>query len=134
MNTKQRYTNEELCERVRTMFSGNDRRAFVEALPENFEFKIPASLPYGGLYKGAKTFDRFFQRIYDEFFETFVISMDRVLDAGDHLVAPIRIRAKGKSSGREMEVENLWVFRIEDGVIVFAQNYADTAAGRSTAG
>jgi ketosteroid isomerase-like protein len=133
MPNQRKYTNQELIDRIVTMCSGNDQRAFVESLPDSFEFKIPASLPYGGLYRGAATFDRFFQRIYDEFFESFVISMDRVLDASDHLIAPLRIRARGKS-GREMDVENLWLFRIADGVIVFAQNYADTAAGRVTAG
>src|ERR1700678_1918464 len=115
------------------MSSGNDRRAFVQALPDGFKFKIPASLPYGGLYKGREVFDAFYQKMTDSFFETFVVSLERVLDAGDHLIAPIRIRAKGKS-GREMDVENLWLFRVENGQIVFAQNYADTAAGRSTAG
>jgi ketosteroid isomerase-like protein len=133
MQSQGRYSNQELIDKITAMFSDNDRRSFVEALPDEFEFKIPASLPYGGLYKGRETFDEFYQGIFDNFFETFTISLERVLDAGDHLIAPIRIRAKGKS-GREMDVENLWLFRVENGQIVFAQNYADTAAGRSTAG
>jgi ketosteroid isomerase-like protein len=133
MSLQNNYSNRELIEKITVMFSDNDRRSFVESLPDGFEFKIPASLPYGGLYKGREVFDSFYQKMFDNFYETFVVSLERVLDAGDHLIAPIRIRAKGKS-GREMEVENLWLFRVENGQIVFAQNYADTAAGRSTAG
>jgi hypothetical protein len=133
MHSNRHYRNDELIEQIVAMFNDNDRRSFVEALPDEFEFKIPASLPYGGLYRGRQAFDAFYQRIFDNFFETFTVSLGRVLDAGDHLIAPIRIRAKGKS-GREMDVENLWLFRVENGQIVFAQNYADTAAGRSAAG
>jgi uncharacterized protein len=133
MSPQKQYSNQELIEKIVLMFGDNDRRSFVEALPDKFEFKIPASLPYGGLYKGRLAFDAFYQRMFDNFYETFVVSLERVLDAGDHLIAPIRIRAKGKS-GREMDVENLWLFRVENGQIVFAQNYADTAVGCSTAG
>jgi uncharacterized protein len=133
MSSQTWYSNQDLIDKIIAMFGDNDRRSFVEALPDDFEFKIPASLPYGGLYKGRHTFDAFYQKMLDNFYETFAVSLERVLDAGDHLIAPIRIRAKGKS-GREMDVENLWLFRVENGQIVFAQNYADTAAGHSTAG
>jgi hypothetical protein len=49
-------------------------------------------------------------------------------------VAPIRITARGKTSEATMNVDNLWLFEIADGNFVQAQIYADTAAGRNTAG
>lgn len=49
-------------------------------------------------------------------------------------MAPIRITARGKTSGATMTVENLWLFEIANGNFVQAQIYADTAAGRNTAG
>ena len=61
------------------------------------------------------------------------LALDRVLDAGTHLAAPIRVTARAKSSGTTITVENLWLFEIADGNFVRAQLYADTAADRNVA-
>jgi uncharacterized protein len=58
----------------------------------------------------------------------------KIPDAGTHLVAPIRVTARAKSSGAAITVENLWLFEMADGNFVRAQLYADTAAGRNVAG
>ena len=117
------------------LFKANDRTRIVSMLPETFVLKIPETLPYGGSFKGPGEFDRFFQRIYDDhdYWSSFHTDLDRVLDAGTHLVAPIRVTARSKSSGATIDVENLWLFEIADGNFVRAQLYADTAAGRNVA-
>jgi hypothetical protein len=121
---------------VTELFEANDRARIVSMLPETFVLKIPETLPYGGSIKGPGEFDRFFQRIYDDYYSSFrtELALGRVLDAGTHLVAPIRVTARGKTSETTMTVENLWLFEIADGNFVRAQIYADTAAGRNTAG
>jgi ketosteroid isomerase-like protein len=128
------YGKQQMIDAVLELFKGNDRTAIVAMLPEDFVLKVPSSLPYGGSYRGADEFDRFFKRIYDEYYTSFRTDIDRVLDAGDHLVAPISITAQGKTSDATMTVENLWLWEIEDGQFVRARMYADTAAGRNTAG
>ncbi|MGE3992401.1 nuclear transport factor 2 family protein [Pseudorhodoplanes sp.] len=130
---KKNYTNQELSKLIITMFGDNDRRPFVEALPDNFEFKFPSATPYGGHYKGKAAFESFYASMLEKFYDSFVASIQQVHDAGDHLIAPIRIRARGKS-GREMEIENCWIFRVENGAIVSAQAYVDTAKAAATAG
>ena len=71
---------------------------------------------------------------YDDhdYWAWFHTGLDHVLDAGPHLVAPIRVTARSKSSEATIDVENLWLFEIADGNFVRAQLYADTAAGRDT--
>jgi phenylpyruvate tautomerase PptA (4-oxalocrotonate tautomerase family) len=130
------FTKPELIDAVTELFKANDRTRFVSMLPETFVLKIPETLPYGGSLHGPGEFDRFFQRIYDDYYSSFhtELALDRVLDAGTHLVAPIRITARGKTSEATMTVENLWLFETADGNFVSAQIYADTAAGRNTAG
>jgi phenylpyruvate tautomerase PptA (4-oxalocrotonate tautomerase family) len=132
------YTRPELIDAVTELFQANDRTRIVSMLPETFVLKIPETLPYGGLYRGPAEFDRFFQRIYDDhdYWSAFrtELALGRVLDAGTHLVAPIRVTGTAKSSGATMTVENLWLFEIANGNFVQADNYADTAAGRSTLG
>lgn len=132
------FTRPELIDAVTELFRDNDRTRIVSMLPETFVLKIPETLPYGGSFKGPGEFDRFFQRIYDdrEYWSSFhtELALGRVLDAGTHLVAPIRVTARAKSSGATLSVENLWLFEIADGNFVRAQLYADTAAGRNLAG
>jgi phenylpyruvate tautomerase PptA (4-oxalocrotonate tautomerase family) len=132
------FTKPELIDAVTELFKANDRARIVSMLPESFVLKIPETLPYGGLIQGPREFDRFFQRIYDDhdYWSAFrtELALGRVLDAGTHLVAPIRVTGTAKSSGATMTVENLWLFEIANGNFVQADNYADTAAGRSTLG
>jgi phenylpyruvate tautomerase PptA (4-oxalocrotonate tautomerase family) len=132
------FTKPELIDAVTELFKANDRTRIVSMLPETFVLKIPETLPYGGSFQGPAEFDRFFQRIYDDhdywsWFHT-ELALGRVLDAGTHLVAPIRVTARAKSSEATINVENLWLFEIADGNFVRAQLYADTAAGRNIAG
>jgi len=130
------FTKPELIDAVTELFKANDRTRIVSMLPETFVLKIPETLPYGGSFQGPGEFDRFFQRIYDDhdYWSSFHTDLDHVLDAGTHLVAPIRVTARSKSSGATIDVENLWLFEIADGNFVRAQLYADTAAGRNVAG
>ena len=104
-------------------------------VPETFVLKIPETLPYGGSFQGPGEFDRFFQRIVDnqDYWSLFrtELALGRVLDAGTHLVAPIRVTARPKSSEETITIENLWLFEIADGNFVRAQLYADTAAASS---
>ncbi|HTZ22935.1 MAG TPA: nuclear transport factor 2 family protein [Streptosporangiaceae bacterium] len=104
-------------------------------LPETFVLKIPETLPYGGSFQGPEEFDRFFRRIYDnsEYWSSFrtELALGRVLDAGSHLVAPLRVTGRAKSSGATITVENLWLFEIADGNFARAQLYADTGAARN---
>ena len=135
---KRTFTKPELIDAVTELFEANDRTRIVSMLPETFVLKIPETLPYGGLIQGPEEFDRFFRRIYDDhdywsWFHT-ELALGRVLDAGTHLVAPIRVTARAKSSEATISVENLWLFEIADGTFVRAQLYADTAAARNVAG
>ena len=128
------FTKAELIDAVTRLFKANDRSRIVSMLPETFVLKIPETLPYGGSFEGPGEFDRFFQRIVDNqdywsFFRT-ELALDRVLDAGTHLVAPIRVTARPKSSEETITIENLWLFEIAGGNFVRAQLYADTAAAR----
>jgi phenylpyruvate tautomerase PptA (4-oxalocrotonate tautomerase family) len=132
------FTRPELIDAVTELFRDNDRTRIVSMLPETFVLTVPETLPYGGSYRGPAEFDRFFQGIYDDhdYWSSFrtELALDRVLDAGTHLVAPIRVTARAKSSEATTAIENLWLFEIADGNFVRAHIYADTAAARNIAG
>jgi hypothetical protein len=115
------------------MFHSQNRAPFVALLDDDFVLKVPKSLPYGGEKRGAEVFDRFYESIIDgDRYEYFRTETDGVLDAGDHLVVPLRIVAEGKNSDHTMTVENLWLVKLEGDRVAWAQIYADTAAGLAT--
>jgi ketosteroid isomerase-like protein len=131
--TRDAYTTEEMSEAITRYFRDNDRGLLVPMLNDDFVFKVPTSLPYGGEFIGGKAFDEFIARIEDssDVWEEFVTDIDHVIEADDHLVAPITIRAK--AAGQVHEIQNLWLFTVADGNFVSAQIYADTAAAADLA-
>ncbi|WP_446038469.1 tautomerase family protein [Streptomyces sp. SID1121] len=131
------YTRAELVEAVTHLFRDNNRRPIVSMLRDNFLLKMPASMPYGGEFKGAEEFDNYFKRIVEEgneYYASFTTGLRRVIEADDHLVAEISVTAEGRTTQQSMTIENAWVFDITDGNFVSAQIYADTANGLKTAG
>jgi hypothetical protein len=129
------YTTAEMTAAITEFFKDQDRRRLISMLRDDFALKVPASLPYGGTFTGPKEIDEFLTRIYEgPYWESFVTDLDRVIVADDYLIAPITITARGKTNGASMTVENLWLFEVHDGDFTRAQIYADTAAGRNTAG
>ncbi|MFJ2646517.1 tautomerase family protein [Streptomyces sp. NPDC087420] len=131
------YTRAELAEAVTQLFRDNNRGPIVSMLRDTFLLKMPASMPYGGEFKGAEEFDNYFKRVVEqgnEYDESFTTVLRRVIEADDHLIAEISITAKGRTTQQSMNIENAWVFDITDGNFVSAQIYADTASGVKTAG
>jgi hypothetical protein len=63
----------------------------------------------------------------------FRTGLDRVLNAGSHLVASIRITLRSRTSEAATTVENHWLFEMGGGNFVRVQVYTDTAAGYRTA-
>lgn len=85
----------------------------------------------GGTFHGPDGFLAFYRDIYDHYYETFHYDAHAVLDAGSHVIVPVRARAKAKT-GRTMENEHCLLFTVNDGLITEARLYADTAKGRDS--
>jgi ketosteroid isomerase-like protein len=123
------YTRQQMVYAITRYFRENDRGPLVSILPADFVLKVPTTLPYGGEFVGPEAFDAFVKRVTEgaDYWESFVTDIDQVIEADDHLIAPIKITATAKDGGT-MSIENLWLFTIADGNLRRAQIYADTAA------
>jgi ketosteroid isomerase-like protein len=117
------------CHRAYTGFEKNDSSDLVALMSPDVVFHFPASLPYGGTFHGREGFVAFYRDLFDHYYEYFNYDLHTVLDAGSHVVVPVRARAKAKN-GRTMENEHLLLFAVTDGLITEARLYADTAKGR----
>ncbi|KUJ35900.1 limonene-1,2-epoxide hydrolase [Streptomyces sp. NRRL F-5122] len=119
------------CRRAYSGFEENDSSDLVALMSPEVVFHFPTSLPYGGTFHGPEGFLAFYQDIYDHYYETFNYDARTVLDAGSHVIVPVRARAKAKT-GRTMENEHCLLFTVKDGLITEARLYADTAKGRDS--
>jgi ketosteroid isomerase-like protein len=52
-----------------------------------------------------------------------------LIDGSDNIVVPVHVKAKSHA-GNEVEVDNVWIYELENGAMRRARLYADTAAIR----
>jgi ketosteroid isomerase-like protein len=119
----------EACRMAYTGFEKNDRAPLLGFLAEDVVFEFPKSLPYGGKYQGLAEFKEFWADLYENYYEYFHYDAHDVLDCGDYVVVPVAAHARTKT-GRTMENEHCFLFKIQNGKIVYGRIYADTAKGR----
>jgi ketosteroid isomerase-like protein len=117
------------CRRAYSGFEKNDSSDLMALMSPDVVFHFPTSLPYGGTFRGREGFLAFYQDLFDHYYEYFNYDAHAVLDAGSHVVVPVRARAKAKN-GRTMENEHCLLFTVADGLVTEARLYADTAKGR----
>jgi hypothetical protein len=86
---------------------------------DEFVRKMPDSMPYGGQFMRAGEFDAYFKRVVEQgndYDESLVTGLRRVIEADEHLIAKISITAKGRTTRQSTNIENAWVFDIVGGV------------------
>jgi ketosteroid isomerase-like protein len=81
---------------------------------------IEAPAPSRGVEEAARSFSD-----WTEAMEDFVVELEEVLDAGDHVLAVTRQRARGKGSGAEVEQQIYQLFEFRAGRIVRFKEFAD---------
>lgn len=119
----------EACRLAYTGFEDNKREKLLSLLAPDVVFEFPTSLPYGGTYRGLDEFKAFWADLYENYYDSFNYDAHVVLDAGTHVIVPVIARARAKN-GRTMENEHCFLFKVQDGRIVYGRIYADTAKGR----
>jgi ketosteroid isomerase-like protein len=115
--------NTDAIESAYKSFVSDDVQAIIAMIDEGAEWVVPDSLPQGGSFRGPDDVSRFFQRVA-ETWETLHLDIDKLLDAGDHVVGIGR--ASGKlHEGREAGYRFVHVFEMNDGRIAGYQEYVD---------
>ncbi|MGE3993197.1 nuclear transport factor 2 family protein [Pseudorhodoplanes sp.] len=127
-----KFTREELKQGILGFFTAGDPKRLAAILPQDFVLRLSPTLPYGGEHRGPEGFMNMLKGTI-ALFESFKTQADPILDAGDYMILPIRITAKSKI-GREMKIENLWLFKVSDGRLVSATIYADSGASLAATG
>jgi ketosteroid isomerase-like protein len=129
------YTKTEMAYAITRLLGHRDISPVLPMLRQDFAFKIPASLPWGGEYTGTEAFADFFTRTPGgaSVLESFDVNVDQIIESADYLIARLTNTAVFKGSGKTVVIENAWIFEVANGRLVNAQLYADTAAVQPSA-
>jgi ketosteroid isomerase-like protein len=109
-------------------------RPLRELVHDAFELHLPEVYPEGEQVfrgpEGLKSWIAMFKEVWGEWrFE-----LERVLPAGDRVVALIRVLARGGSSGVRLSRETAHLWTIKDGRVASCEVYLDRSEGLEAVG
>ncbi len=85
-------------------------------------------------YRGRTEWAQTFLRDLIALFEDYRADPEEIIDAGDHLVAIVRVGGRGRHSGAMVTARVAHVMTFRDGGIATFTEFKDVPEGRETAG
>ena len=133
--SRETYTKTEMAYAITRLLGHREISLILPMLHQDFSFKIPGSLPWGGEYAGTEAFSDFFTQTPGgaTVLESFDVNVDQVIESADYLIARLTNTAVFKETGKTVVFQNAWIFEVANGRLANAQLYADTAAVRPSA-
>ena len=113
--------------------SGEEERILAFAHPD-FETIVPPELSAEpDTYRGHAGILRYF-KLFDDAMEDVRFEPERMWEAGDAVVAVVRLTARGKTTGIPVEQQIAQVWTIRDGRALRAQTFPEIAEAFAAAG
>lgn len=103
-----------------------DVDGMLEVLAPDAQWTEMAGGAYAGTYVGPEAVREGVYRRIGEDFSAFAFDLERLLDAGDHIVALGHYRAVSRSTGRPVRCRVAHIWRLSDGRVVGFEQLADT--------
>jgi ketosteroid isomerase-like protein len=125
--------NVEVIRRGLLMFEAADFDGGIELLCPDAEWDVRDFLD-GEVYKGRAAIRAFWEYLYDDVWETVKMVEERLVDAGDTVVAMVRFQGTGRSSGAPVDLPIAWTFQFRGGCIARVRFSLDRAAALEAAG
>ncbi len=113
-------------EKVEEIYSAYQRRDFKSVLmlmAKDVEIMQSAELPWGGLYLGQDGVRRFLNLVAEHLESRILI--ERLIDAGDHVVTVGRTLGKARKTQLEFDVPLVHVWTFHDGLVTRFEGYID---------
>jgi uncharacterized protein len=125
--------NVEIVRRSNTLTNSGDLDAALRLAHPDIEWVVAREHPDARTLVGRDAVAEY-QRHWQEALPDVRVQLDRVLDAGQTVVAIGTVRGAGLTSGADVEVPIGFVFVFGDGLIVRVQEYLDPAEALTAAG
>lgn len=118
-------SNVKLVHAVYAAFQQRDLSAISKLLAPDIRIQQTTQLPWGGTYQGLAEFPTFFAKLTEHLDSN--LSFDRLLDAGDDVVAIGRTSGTVVKNGAPFDIPVVHVWGVRDGLVSSFQPYIDVA-------
>src|SRR5262245_25071370 len=106
--------NVEIVQQIYDAFNRGDIPAILELLDPGFEWWDRADDPGATVYRGPDGYSKHLADIDADVAEM-QVELKEVIDAGDYVVADVRVHGRGRASGAPFEEHEVHVLRFHDG-------------------
>ena len=111
-------------------FGRGDLDAAVSTTDANAEIVLPETLPWGGTYKGPDGFKEMIQKFLSNF-ESIDPQPTSFLEADDGETVIVTVEGAGKTkAGKQLSGHSVWLYKVNDGKLMSAEFFGDTAQAR----
>jgi len=121
--------NQWVLHRLYEAFQARDERTLLNLLAREIRITHSPGLPWGGTFEFRNGVKVFLERLGTHV--TSYVSMERILDAGDHMAVTGRMYGATRRSGRRFDVPFVHVWKFEDGLAVELQIVLDLPSFQS---
>jgi uncharacterized protein len=124
-------TNTDALKRGYEAFNRGDVDGVMEIFSDNIEWEGPNAegVPMSGTYRGKEEVARGFAQIAESW-DPFRVSPDEMVEQGDTVVVLSHIEGSARTTGQDVKIPGVEVWRMSDGVAHRAQTLVDTAVIR----
>jgi ketosteroid isomerase-like protein len=111
-------------------FAKGDIDGAVSTTDENAQITLPGTLPWGGTYTGPDGFKEMIGKFLSNF-ESVDPKPTAFLEADDGETVVVTVEGTGKTkSGNELSGRSVWLYKVNDGRLMSAEFFGDTAEAR----
>jgi ketosteroid isomerase-like protein len=125
--------NVEIVRRFHDALNAREARRMYELLDPEVVWVTNVAGPDKSVFHGFAGF-RQLQRLFEDTLEDVRLDAVEFIDAGDQVVTSGHMRARGVSSGAEIETPRSWLWTVRDGRIVHHQTFAERSEALEAAG
>jgi ketosteroid isomerase-like protein len=124
--------NVEIVEKVYDAFRRRDIAQVFSLLAPDVTIYQSSEIPWGGSYTGHEEAAAFFGKLAQTI--TSAVTLERFVDAGDHVVAIGHTRGTTNAGGNAFDVPIAHVWQIRDGLVASVRFYIDNPTMRAALG
>jgi ketosteroid isomerase-like protein len=106
-------------------FNRGDMRGFLDKCVPDIEWDLSQRLIDPEKYQGHEGIKRFFEQQLEAWEEAPLMEAEELIDAGDQVVAFVRVHGRGKGSGAAVDARIAQVWTIRGGKATRLEYYGD---------
>ncbi len=123
----------EVAQEIADGFEAQDFDAVRRNFDSDIEWHEDPSFPEAGVYRGLEAVAEYARQFRSEFAEL-RYEMVELFEAGDHVIARMRVTGKGKSSGADFHQDAWWVYEFRDRKVIRCYSYLRRTEALKAAG